>query len=315
MLVAFAIFGTMLAAAFSVFSSGLQTKRGQDLRLGLQQNLRAAMQVITQDLRSSSVMRLYHQSTCSSGVPCSNNTQIAIFALDGTSTAIASAPGTNITNATDTFVCDASQFQIGDVAVRYNGTQISSNASNNAINFGFNQARVLQITSKTERATPKAACTAGTSQDTLSHSGQSITDTVANDGQSFVFKAALNTYTLRPDPINSSRTALYRLSGLSGPSSALVAYDVSELKVYYGIRSNPTSSSASRVIFYDSLDAVVSALGATTYSAIPEAAGKTYVGGIIAAVRIKLTGRSASNPPGSSTPATFSLTETVDLRN
>ena len=315
MLIACAILGVLLSAAFSVFTSSLQTKRSEDLKLGLQQNLRAAMQVISQDLRSAGVMRLHHQSTCTSNTPCSNNTQVAVLALDGTSTAIATTPGTAISNATQTFVCDAGQFALGNVAVRYNGTQIGNNASSNAINFGFNQARILQITGITQRPAPKAACAAGSSQDTLSHANESISDTIATDGQSYVFKADLHTYILGIDPNDSSRTSLYRLSGLSNPSSALVAYDVNELKIHYGIRNNPTASTASRVIFYNTLEDAVSTLGSSTYSAVPGTAGRTFIGGIVSAIRIKLTAQSASNLPNSNTPATFSLTETVDLRN
>ena len=44
--------------------------------------------------------------------------------------------------------------------------------------------------------------------------------------RAFRYKADLHTYILGIDPNDSSRTSLYRLSGLSNPSSALVAYDV-----------------------------------------------------------------------------------------
>jgi Tfp pilus assembly protein PilW len=189
MLIAIAIFGTMLTAAFMIFSSGLQTKRSEDLKLGLQQNLRAAMQIISQDLRSAGVMHLYNQSPCNS--VCSNDTQVAILALTGVNTAIASTPGTT-PNATQTAVCDASAFKKGDIAVRYNGTAIATNTSNvvtSAINTGFNTSQILQLSNTpSERSAPKAACTA-TSNDTLFHAQQNISGTIANDGQSYVFKA------------------------------------------------------------------------------------------------------------------------------
>jgi Tfp pilus assembly protein PilW len=332
MLIAMAIFGTMLAAAFMIFSSGLQTKRSEDLKLGLQQNLRAAMEVISQDLRSSGVLHLYNQSPCSSSVPCSNNTQVAVLALDGTNTAIATTPGSNM-SGTNTFVCDASQFRQGDVAVLYNGTNIAGTSVNNnnvvttvtsAVNYGFNTAQVLQITSPpTVRPAPRAACAAGTSQDTLPHSSQTNSDPISLDGQSYVFKAALNTYMLGTDPANPSGKALLRLSGLNAPfdTANVVAYDVSGLTISYGIRFAPTSLTASRVIFYDSLEAAVAALNPTLptstppYSNIPRTTNTTYIGGVVTAVRITLSGESASKLPGTNDPAKFSLTETVDLRN
>ena len=332
MLIAMAIFGTMLAAAFMIFSSGLKTKRSEDLKLGLQQNLRAAMEVISQDLRSSGVLHLYNQSPCSSSVPCSNNTQVAILALDGTNTAIATAPGSSM-SGTNTFVCDASQFAQDDVAVLYNGTNIAGTSVNNnsvvttvssAVNYGFNTAQVLQITAAPIlRPAPRATCAAGTGQDTLPHSGQTNNDPISLDGQSYVFKAALNTYMLGTDPANPSGSALLRLSRLNAPlaTPAVVAYDVSGLRVSYGIRFAPTSLSASRVVFYDSLEAAAAALnptlstGTLPYSNIPRTTNTTYIGGVVTAVRISLTGTSASNLPGSNTPATFTLTQTVDLRN
>jgi prepilin-type N-terminal cleavage/methylation domain-containing protein len=323
MLIALAIFGTMLTAAFMIFSSGLQTKRSEDLKLGLQQNVRAAMQIISQDLRSAGVMHLYNQSPCNN--VCSNNTQVAILALTGTNTAIASTPGTT-PNATQTAVCDASQFKKGDIAVRYNGTSIATNSSNvvtSAINTGFNTSQVLQLSSApTERSAPKAACTA-TSNDTLFHAQQNVSGTIANDGQSYVFKANLLTYVVRPDPFDSSRTALYQLSGLgdttttpvTAPDSAPVAYDIKSLKISYGIRFNPTALSASRLVFYDTLEDAVTVQGTASTSNVPGVAGKTYIAGLVTAVRVTLTGESANNLPNTSKKATFTLSETVDLRN
>ena len=317
MLIAMAIFGTMLAAAFMIFSSSLQTKRGEDLKLGLQQNLRAAMQVISQDLRSAGVMHLYNQNPCTNNV-CSNNTQVAILALTGVNSSIASTSGSTL-NATQTSICDASQFQAGDIAVRYNGTAIAINAGvASAINTGFNTSQILQISSKTERSAPKAACTA-TSNDTLVHNTQAING-ATDDTQSYVFKANLLTYRIQPDEFDSSRTALYRLSGLGTattlPSIAAVAYDIKSLKIAYGIRNNATSLNASRIVFYDTLDnAITNTLGATAASSIPGTTGKTYIGGYVTAVRITLTGESASNLPNSTKKAEFSLSETVDLRN
>jgi type II secretory pathway pseudopilin PulG len=323
MLIAMAIFGTMLTAAFMIFSSSLQTKRSEDLKLGLQQNVRAAMQIISQDLRSAGVMHIYNQSPCNS--VCSNNTQVAILALTGVNTAIASTPGTT-PNATQTSVCDASEFKKGDIVVRYNGTSIATNTNNvvtSAINTGFNTSQVLRLSSApTERTAPKAACTA-TTNDTLFHAQQNVSGTIANDGQSYVFKANLLTYVVRPDLFDSSRTALYQLSGLgdttttpnTAPDSAPVAYDIKSLKISYGIRFNPTALSASRLVFYNTLEDAVTAQGTAGNSSVPGVAGKTYIAGLVTAVRITLTGESATELPSSHQKYPFTLSETVDLRN
>jgi Tfp pilus assembly protein PilW len=327
MLLAFAIFGTMLAAAFSVFSTSLQTKRSTDLQLNVQQNLRAAMQVISQDLRSAGAMHLYNQSTCTSSVPCSNNTQMAVLALTGFSTPVTTAPGTS-TATTTTAVCNAGPFAVGDIAIRYNGTVISTTASSNAINYGFNNARILEVTALP--TTPQTACTTGNSE-ALTHSNQSISETIDPNGQSYVFQAALNTYMIGTDPAEppgSSKKALLLRSGLSTLNTGyttpkVVAYDMDPngLTISYGVRSNQDSSSASRIKFYDSFaDAVTaadtqSATSRTHSATFSNTPASTYIGGVITAVRITLKGKSASNLPGTNTSDAFTLTETVDLRN
>jgi hypothetical protein len=297
-----AIFGTMLAMAFSIFSTGLKTKRSTDLNLGVQQNLRAAMQVISQDLRAAGVTHLFNQSTCSSSVACSNNTQIAILALTGVNSAIATTPGTS-TATTTTAVCNPSVFstQPGqNVVIRYNGSPINANANNNAINFGFNNARVLELTGIAVQPSPTASCSAS-NQGTLTHAQQSFSDSIQLDGQSFVFQAALNTYFLGPDPIDSSKYALYQRSGMSAANSttAVVAYGIQQngLKIAYGVRTNATSAGSSTMHYYDTLTLAATAantastlqttaVGTASYSAIPDTANTTYVGGIVTAVRI-----------------------------
>jgi Tfp pilus assembly protein PilW len=325
MLVAVAIFGTMLAAAFSVFSVSLQTKRTTDLQMNVQQNLRAAMQIISQDLRSAGAMHLYNQSTCTSSLPCSNNTQVAILAMTGFSTPVTTAPGSS-TATTTTAVCNAGPFAIGDIAIRYNGTAISATAGSNAINYGFNNARILEVTAVP--ATPQSTCTTGNSE-TLTHANQSISETIDPNGQSYVFQSALNTYLIGTDPADSSKKALLMRSGLSTLNTGyttpkVVAFDMDPdgLKISYGVRSNQDSSSASRIKFYERFADAVSAADSqsttsrthsATFSNTPGAA--TYIGGVITAVRITLKGKSASNLQGTSQADTFTLTETVDLRN
>jgi Tfp pilus assembly protein PilW len=327
MLIAMGIFGTMLAAAFSIFSSGLQTKRSEDLKLNGQQNLRAAMQVISQDLRSAGAMHLYNQSTCNSSVPCSNSTQVSVLALTGFSTPVTTTPGTSSTTTT-TAVCNAGPFAVGDIAIRYNGTPASATASSNAINYGFNNARILEVTAVP--ASPQTTCTTGNSE-TLTHTS-STSETIDANGQSYVFQSALNTYMIGTDPTDSSKKALLMRSGLSilnsGYNPTVVAYDMDPngLKISYGVRLNQDSSSASIIKFYDSFSAAVTAADtqSTTFSTTPRThsatfsntpGASTYIGGVITAVRIILKGKSASNLPGTSQADAFTLTETVDLRN
>jgi prepilin-type N-terminal cleavage/methylation domain-containing protein len=323
-LVAVAIFGTMLAAAFSVFSVSLQTKRSTDLQLNVQQNLRAAMQIISQDLRSAGAMHLYNQSTCTSSVPCSNNTQVAVLALTGFSTPVTTAPGSS-TATTTTAVCNSGPFAIGDIAIRYNGTAISATASSNAINYGFNNARILEVTAVP--TSPQTTCTTGNSE-TLTHAS-STSETIDPNGQSYVFQSALNTYMIGTDPADSSKKALLMRSGLSTLNTGyttpkVVAYDMDPngLTISYGVRSNQDSTSASTLKFYNTFAEAVTAADSqsttsrthsATFSNTPGAA--TYIGGVITAVRITLKGKSASNLPGTSQADAFTLTETVDLRN
>jgi Tfp pilus assembly protein PilW len=307
MLIAMAIFGTMLAAAFSIFSTGLQTKRGEDIKLGVQQNVRAAMQIISQDLRSAGVMHLYNQNPCTNSV-CSTGTQVSILALDGTNTPVASAPGTT-PSATQTLVCDSSQFAVNDIAVLYNGTSIAAGE----INTGFKRSQVLQITGPLPTHHTGACASTSGGYDTLTHNTRSVTDVIANDGQSYVFKARLLTYRIQADPDDSSRNNLYQLSGAGATATPpVVAYDIKSLKVSYGVRVNATSSSVSKIIFYDTLALAAAGQTSATYTDTP---GPNYIGGLVTAVRITLTGESNSKLPNSSEKFKFSLSETVDLRN
>jgi Tfp pilus assembly protein PilW len=316
--------GTMLTAAFSIFSSGLQTKHSEDLKLGVQQNLRAAMEVISQDLRSAGVMHLYNQTACTSSKACSNSTQVSVLGLTGESTAITTTPGTN-TNATSTAVCDSTGFNVGNLVIRYNGSAINANATLNALNLGFNRARLLTLTAVAQRPTPASPCATGSNEATLTHAGTSLIEQIDPNGQSYVFKATLNTYMLEADPVTTGKTALYRRSGLDATNPKVVAYGLKPggIKIEYGVRDNEDSSSASKIKFYDTLalaataaTAHVTGTGPRTYVDVPTtSATDTYIGGAITAVRITLDGESDNNLPGSSEPAKFSLTQTVDLRN
>ena len=305
LLLAMAITGVVVTIMVQVFSSVLQDKRGGDLRLGLQQNLRTAMQMMAQDLRSAAFLHVWNQSPCASGQPCSTNNQIAIVILDGTSTGVDAPPGNSFTNSAETRVCDASLFNVGDLGLLYNGSQVE----------------LLEIT---QRQTNDSVC--GTVPiDKLQHNTSKISGQWTAEAQ--IFKAEIATYSLQPDPINPSRTVLFRRAGLStgGPRTGIVAFDVTGLKVSYGIAVN-LNTPASKLIFYNTLEDAASAANGSavkpadcaSFTANPSAANKgtkvCYVGSMVRAVRVTLDGQTAVPLPNSGVPGTFSLTETVELR-
>ena len=108
---------------------------------------------------------------------------------------------------------------------------------------------------------------------------------------------------------------LYRATGLSGkgPGSGIVAFDVSSLKIEYGV---PVPAH-SKLHFYDSPSAAVAALRnnkkpkACRYTKYPAGDVTCYIGSIVRAVRITLTGTTLHNLPGTSSPATYTVNQTV----
>lgn len=62
LLVALAILGILLTLTLEAFSGSLTYKSREDLRLKTQQNLRAALHYITQDLRSGAYLHVWNHT-------------------------------------------------------------------------------------------------------------------------------------------------------------------------------------------------------------------------------------------------------------
>ncbi len=296
LLIAMAVLAVIMSLVVQAFASGLQSKRSEDLKLEVQQSLKTAIQVITQDLRSSKQLHIWNKSPCASTEACSTNTQIGIVTTDGQITTPSDAPGTTFSNATTTNVCDARAFAVGDVALQVNGNDAP---------------QLYQVTSVSTTANHALACQ-GTNVDSIGHTSSSISGTW--NSVSYVFHIDLATYSLQPDPLNASQSVLQRRSGLGTTRSGtgVVSFDMTNLSLAYGIPSD-LSASTSTLVFYSDLSAAASAKG-TLYSAYPNMTGKTYVGTLVRAVRVTMTGQSPTPLPGTGIPYTFTLSETVDLR-
>jgi prepilin-type N-terminal cleavage/methylation domain-containing protein len=308
-LIASAILAIMIGIASQMFSSGLQTKREQDLQLALQQNLRAAMHLITQDLRSAGWLQVWNQNTAGcavAGAACSDANRIAIISVDGTNSAISSSPASIFTNIIQTNVCDARSFAVNDLALLYNGSQNVNNSDPYAL---------LTITKKTAAADYTKICssTAPVNQDTLEHTGTAISGTWA--AGAYLLRAQVANYSVQTDPIDTSLSVLFRRTGIgttAGPGSGTVAFNVTNLTISYGI---PTASATTTapLVFYSDLAAAVTALGSTKYSAVPND-NKLYIGTQISAVRVIMTGQTSDPMPSNNQKASLTLTETVNLR-
>lgn len=218
-LLTLAILGVLLTLALNGFTQALVFKRHEDLRLRTQQNLRAALHYITQDLRSGAYLHLWHQTPCDPSRPCSNHTQVSIVVLTGQSTPVAEPPGNSFTNSAETGVCDARAFQNGDLALLYNGGQV----------------QLLQITQRQLLANYSQPCSGppNPNRDKLQHNNNKISGQWTNSA--YMFKADLATYLIGPDPLDSGQKVLYRMAGYNGGGAGIVAFGVSGLEVWYGV--------------------------------------------------------------------------------
>lgn len=294
-LLTLAILGVLLVLALNGSTQSLFFKRHEDLRLKTQQNLRAALHYITQDLRSGAYLHLYHQTPCDPSKPCSNHTQVSLVVLTGQSTPVAEPPGTSFTNSTQTGVCDARAFQDGDLALLYNGGQV----------------RFLQITQRQLLANYSQPCSGppNPNRDMVQHNNDTISGQWTTSA--YVFKAELTTYLIGPDPLDPSQKALYRMAGYNGGGAWIVAFGVSGLEVWYGVPEDPNSLTA-RLIFYPTLEDAARAFSGQGYTATP--GSEKYIGSLVRAVRVALTGTSPGNLPGRGIPDTVRVTETVEFR-
>lgn len=297
-LVALAILGVLSTLTLNFFTQSLNYKRHEDLRLKTQQNLRAALHYITQDLRAGAYLHVWHQNPCDATRPCSNHTQVAIVSLTGDSSPVAEPPGNSFSNSAETGVCDARPFQEGDLALLYNGGQV----------------QLLRITHRQLLANYAQACSGPPSpnRDKVQHNRDKISGQWTNSA--YMFKVDLATYVVRDDPLEAGRKVLYRMTGYDGTGTVgagIVAFGITGLEVWYGVPEDPNAQS-SRLVFYPTLEDAASAFSAQGYSATP--GGGKYIGTLVRAVRVALTGQSPGNLPGKGAPDTLTVTETVELR-
>lgn len=297
LLLALAILGILSTLALNSFSESLTYKRHEDLRLKTQGNLRAALHYITQDLRSEAYLHVWHQTPCDPTKPCSNHTQVAVVTLTGESTPVAEPPGASFTHSAETGVCDARSFQEDGLALLYNGGQV----------------QLLRITQIQFLADHNEPCSGppNPNRDKIQHNGDKITGQWTSSA--YLFKVDLATYTVRDDPWEPGRKVLYRRSGLegTGEASGVVAFGITGLEVWYGVPEDPEAQ-FSRLVFYPTLEEAAAAFSAQGYSATP-GEGR-YIGTLVRAVRVALTGESPGDLPGKGTPDRFTVTETVELR-
>lgn len=295
LLVALAILGVLLTLTLQVFSSSLQDKSRETSRLKTQQNLRAALHYVTQDLRSGSYLHVWNQSPCGPGKVCSNHERIAIVTLTGESTPVAEPPGNSFTNSAETGVCDARMFQIGDLALLYNG----------------GEAQLLRITQRQLLADYNRPCSGppNPNRDKIQHNDDKITGQWSPSA--YVFKAELATYEIRQDPLDPSAKVLYRMTGWNGggtQGAGIVAFAVTGLQAWYGLPEDPNALT-SKLVFYPTLEAAASAFASQGYVATPT--GGKYIGTLVRAVRVSLT---AQNPLPRGGTDTLTVTETVEFR-
>ncbi len=282
----------------ATLSSALRTKSREDARIFVQQNVRAAMKVIAEDLRSGGHLRIWNldEAVCDhsvsnpdrtptaykgQGLACSNHYQIAVVTLTGVQTRIPEPPGSSYTNASETLVCDARPFFDGDLALLYNGKT----------------SQLLRITHVQKNLRDYNRPCAGPANppvnaDKVQHNLDKISGTWSEGA--YLLRAQVITYYIDRDPTDAGTRALFRRSGwntsATNPSlSRLVAFGITDLKVEYGVPLDPSDPS-SKLVFYPTLEQAVTSVLGSGYSALPNVAGKIYVGSVLRGVRITLTG-------------------------
>lgn len=294
MLVSAVIALIVLGIAGFAITSSLRTKARETQLVEVQQNVRAAMQLISQDIRAGAFTRLWNSPTCQYGV-CSGGDRIAVVTTDGVMTTVAASPGGTFTNANQTDVCDARDLRAGDLAIVSNGTN----------------AQLVEITQVNLTANHAQPCNVGVNRDRILHSSDAISGIWSTTN--YVFRTALATYSLQQDPVDASRQVLYRRTGLGTElaQSGIVAFDIAELRFEYGVPSDPDAA-ASTLIFYDDLATAAAAMGGG-YTPNPRGAGE-FIGEEIRAARVTITGRTPRPLPSTGLPGEFTLTETVEFR-
>jgi len=309
-----AILAILSLIVIRTLSSSLHTKNREDARISVQQNVRAAMKVIAEDLRQGAYLRVWNlpegngsgecehdpnkTNYAGRGLACSNHYQIAVVSLTGFQTRIPELSGTPFTDATETWVCDARPFPAGSLAILVNGTQ----------------TQLLRITGQQLLRDHTKRCrgpyAAHPNVDKIEHNLDKLTGTWSSEA--YLLEAKILTYYIDDDPTQPGHKALFRRSGLNTSSAApdlqrLVAFDIVKLEVDYGVPLDPNDPS-SKLVFYPTLEAAINHILGAGYTPLPTGSG-TYVGRALRAVRITLTGKH----PGR-TPAEYTLTQVVKFR-
>jgi len=129
LLIAAAIFLSLIGVAFQFTVSSLSIQGRESQTVELQQNVRAALQLMAQDIRSSNGLHVINNANCQIGSPCSNNSQLTTISASGEITLVQEPPNSNFSNSTQTRVCDARDYPNGSTAILMNATK-NSNDSN-----------------------------------------------------------------------------------------------------------------------------------------------------------------------------------------
>jgi len=293
----------LIFAGIATFSltQGLRTKNSQQTYVELQQNLRTAIQQVTQDIRASTKIGPWNDpaSGCDDVQDaCSQSDRLSLLTTTGRYTAISEDAGTTYSGAIETHVCDARGFHRGDTVLIGNG----------------NKYQVVKLTGVRRRRNYSQPCDLS-NRDILRHRNDPISGTWTNND--YAYQAELVLYELIPDPLDSSRTVLYRRVGSDiapAAGSGIVAFDVDDFKLSYGVPLNPAAASTSvqQMRFYDSLTQAAAALGGS-YTDDPTASG-IYVGTVVRAIRITLSGTTSELLRTGGSRGQYQVTETVDLR-
>lgn len=301
LLIAMTVLIVILGIVGFAVTGSLRVKGREMQMIEMQQNLRSALQLISQDARAGAFIHVWNDSSCTNGI-CSRDDRIALVTTDGVMTMIPEPPGASYNNSAITGVCDARDFEVGDLAI---------------VVAGDDSVDLVEVTGINQQANYSQPCKGphgkgSPNRDQVQHNKQKLTGKYSTTNH--MFRAVIATYSLQPDPVDSESTVLHRMTGLSsvGPQSGIVAFHVSDLALAYGVPVDPDVA-ASQLVFYPSLSAAASALGAG-YTAFPSGSGQTYVGSVVQAVRISLTGRTPNPINSAGEHGEFTLTETVEFR-
>lgn len=317
LLISISVFAVLLTIVLTTMTNSLQTQRRESLQLDAQQNLRIALQQISQDLRVASHFHVWHQpsSNCTPlDTVCSTNNEISIVTSNGNSTSIPLS-GTSFVNTNVIPVCDSNIFSAGDVV-----TLLNRDLNNkNALLQDIVDLLVVQNVPSPSTIDLTLDCSNINSDDITMTSNTTIGGASAIAGinwqdAAYLFSNIFVNYSLQTDPLDNTRKVLYRRTGLGasgGASSGIVSFDVTNLTFSYGVPNNISASTA-QLIFYDTLADAATAFG-TTYTDDPQSLTANYIGLLVKAVRVSITGETTDGLKRGEAPKSFTYSETIDF--